>query len=100
MKFHFPTGYHDQRDKANAVISSLPRDSHIILAPSPRLHCPHLHDSRQPGEGSGELLFKLTRRFRSGMNRSIKSSSSLPPGRRLFPQPSVGETKKQFTSVF
>lgn len=34
MKFHFPARYHDQKDKANEVISSLARDNRIAPAPS------------------------------------------------------------------
>lgn len=44
MKFRFPTGYHGQKAKANAVISFLPRDNLSIWAPSP--------SSLPPGWGS------------------------------------------------
>lgn len=34
IKFHFPPCYHDQKDKADEIISSLPRDNLIASAPS------------------------------------------------------------------
>ena len=91
MIFHSPTCSHDQKDKANEMISHSPRDNLIASAPStvePRaVLLPSLRNRWETNLTGGvkSLLFISVANLTVKHIPESKPSLSLPPGSRLFP---------------